>query len=208
MNSMTLYELLRSIQRRWLDFTVEKWARRALECRAERFSAIFKEWLPTTGSKILDIGGGWGFYGAAMEKLGYDVTVLDVIRPSFQKSPVLIYDGNRIPFDRNAFQGSMMVTMLHHVHEPEKLIREMTRVTEDFVIVVEDLYHHRIGFFWTVLRDMFYNAEWLGHPKQFKKHEEWIRIFEDRGWKLKRSEKIYSFLAGLRILNGVYLFQK
>ena len=61
------------------------------------------------------------------------LTVLDVVKPGFQKSPVVVYDGGRFPFSDKSFDVSLLVTMLHHVPDPESIIREAGRVTRKSV---------------------------------------------------------------------------
>lgn len=197
---------IRKFQRHLLDEVVRRTSVAPLEKRAEFFVQKFEPFLPPK-SRMLDIGGGWGFYANPLESRGHHLTVLDVVKPGFQKSPVVVYDGGRFPFEDKSFDVSMLVTMLHHVPDPAAIIAEAGRVTSKFLIVVEDLYHHALGRFWTVLRDRLYNFEFFGHPCQFRKKEEWIRFFEALGHPLVKAEEVYTHLAGLRILNGILVFE-
>lgn len=175
-----------------------------LEKRAEYFAGLFEKHLKPS-SRILDIGGGWGFYAEPLEKRGHDVTVLDVVKPALQRAPVVVYPGGKMPFEDGAFDASILVTMLHHTPDPEAILREAARVTRGPLIVVEDLYHHALGRVWTILRDQFYNFEFYGHPCNFKKREEWLAVFNRCGLKLRHDEQVYTWLAGLRILNGIFV---
>ena len=177
-----------------------------LDKRAEAFVQLFEKSLPAQ-SRILDIGGGWGFYADPLTRRGHQVTVLDVVKPGFQKAPVILYEGKRVPFGEKSFDVSLLITMLHHVSEPELLIQEAKRVTRKMLIVVEDIYHHPLGRWWTILRDQLYNFEFFGHPRQFKKREEWIALFKQLGFSLLEERKVYTWIAGLRILNGIFIFQ-
>ena len=177
-----------------------------LENRAEGFVQLFEKWL-TVPSRILDIGGGWGFYADPLMRRGHKTTVLDVVKPGFQKAPVVLYGGKRIPFPDKSFDASLLITMLHHVPEPEELIREAKRVTRNTLIVVEDIYNHALGRAWTIVRDQLYNFEFFGHPRQFKKGKEWITFFERMGFTLLEEKRVYTWIAGLRILNGVFVFK-
>ena len=197
---------IRKFQRCLLDETVRRTSVAALESRAEFFVDRFKTCLPAA-SRVLDIGGGWGFYSAPLERRGHHLTVLDVVKPALQKAPVIVYKGGRFPFPDKSFDVSLLVTMLHHVPEPEAVIREAGRVTRRFLIVIEDLYHHALGRFWTVLRDRLYNFEFFGHPCQFRKKEEWVALFGKLGYALVNEEEVYTRLAGLSILNGILVFE-
>ncbi len=204
--SHSFVKKIRKIQRYLLDQVVRRTSVAPLEARAEFFVNEFKEVLPAQ-SQVLDIGGGWGFYAGPIERRGHHLTVLDVVKPALQKAPVVVYDGGRFPFADKSFDVSLLVTMLHHVPEPEAIIREAGRVTRRFLIVVEDLYHHAFGRFWTGLRDRLYNFEFFGHPCQFRKKDEWVRLFAKLGHPLVSDREVYTRLAGMRILNGVFVFE-
>ena len=202
---MKLQSAVRKAQRQALDWIVENFPAVGLDRRAENFVSIFKEFVPPA-SRVLDIGGGWGFYAEPLKRSrGCDVTVLDVVEPRFRKAPVVLYSGGKFPFPDRSFDVSLLVTMLHHVPKPEAVLAEAKRVTRRAVIVVEDLYRTAAGRFWTVLRDRFYNLEFVGHPCQFRKKEEWFRCFRKLGLHLEFEKEIHTFLAGMRILNGVFV---
>ena len=197
---------IRKFQRHLLDEVVRRTSVKQLESRAEFFACRFEPFLPPA-SQVLDIGGGWGFYSEPLKRRGHHLTVLDVVKPGLQKSPVVVYDGGRFPFADKSFEVSLLVTMLHHVPDPTAIIREAGRVTRKFLVVVEDIYHHAFGRFWTVWRDRFYNFEFFGHPCQFRKKNEWIEMFRDLGLTVQRQQEVYTWMAGMRILNGLFILK-
>lgn len=197
---------IRDVQHRVLDGIVRAFPVIGLDRRAEYFTGLFEKYLPR-GSRVLDIGGGWGFYAGPLERRGHEVIVLDVRCPGYQLSPVVLYDGQRIPFADQSFDVSLLITTLHHVPAPEALIAETRRVTRSRLIVVEDLYHHSLGRYWTILRDQIYNFEFFGHPCNFKKREEWLYLFQQCGFSLLAEQQVYTWLLGMRILNGVFIFE-
>lgn len=202
---MSLATRIRKAQRSCLDWTVGRMPGLGLEQRAEGFVALFDNYL-LPKSKILDIGGGWGFYVEPLKRLrGSDVTVLDVVEPGFRKAPVVTYEGEQIPFPDRSFDVSLLITVLHHVESPEKVLAEARRVTRKFVIVVEDLYHHWAGRLWTVLRDSFYTFEFVGHPHNFRDKRGWRECFQKLGFGLEAEKEVYTSLLGIRILNGVFV---
>ena len=206
MNNSILTKI-RSIQRRILDWVVAHHPGLALDKRAEFFVKIFEKNLEP-GSRILDVGGGWGFYAEPLQRRGHRCVVLDVVEPAVQNAPVVVYSGDEpMPFPDQSFDASMLITVLHHVEDPEFMLQEITRVTRRHLIVVEDTYHHALGKFWTKTRDQLYNFEFFGHPGNFKKTDEWIEWFEQRGFKLADIESVYTWLSGLRILNTVFVFE-
>lgn len=198
---------IRNAQRRALDWTVRRFPGVGLDQRAENFVSIFKEFIPQA-ARVLDIGGGWGFYVDPLRRArDCKVTVLDVVDPGFKKAPVVVYGGEKIPFPDRSFDVSLLVTVLHHVPEPEKVLAEAKRVSRRFVIVVEDLYRTVLGRIWTVLRDTFYTLEFVGHPCQFRKKEEWSRCFRNLGYAVQSEREVYTSLLGIRILNGVFVLR-
>ena len=198
---------LQVFQRRILDGIVRHFAHGALEARAEKIVQLFEKLVPS-GSRILDLGGGWGFYAEPLTKRGHEHLVLDVVKPGYQKAPVVLYDGSRIPFPDASFDVTVLVTMLHHVPDPEALFKEVRRVTRRKVVVVEDLYHHRAGRFWTICRDRFLNVELINHPHQFRTDLGWRAFFKTSGFEVSSFKSFYTWLMGFRILNGIYILDK
>lgn len=199
---------IRDIQRNVLDWIVRNHPSLDLAGRAEDFVKLFEKHI-SPKSKVLDIGGGWGFYADPLRKRGHEPVVLDVVKPALQKAPVFLYHNtNRIPFPDSSFDVSMLITVMHHVEDLEALLKEARRVTRDKVIVVEDIYNHSLGRLWTKWRDQLYNIEFFGHPGNFKTKDEWIALFADSGFKLNSYEEVYTWLSGLRILNGIFIFEK
>ncbi len=202
---MDLEVSIRKVQRRCLDWTVSQFPGIGLDRRAEGFVDLFKDYIPTD-SRVLDIGGGWGFYVAPLKRVrNCDVTVLDVVKPAFHKAPVVTYEGERIPFPDRTFDVSLLITMLHHVPVPEKVLAEAKRVTRRFVIVVEDLYCHTAGRWWAILRDSLYNFEFVGHPRNFRDRERWLECFQKLGFRTEAEKEIHTSLLGMRILNGLFV---
>ena len=202
---MSVTSKIRKIQRQCLDWMVGGFPRINLEHRAEELVSLFGSSIPHR-SKVLDIGGGWGFYVDPLTRSrDCRVTVLDVTKPGFSKAPVVTYSGGEMPFPDKSFDVSLLITVLHHVKSPEKVLAEARRVTRRMVIVVEDLYRHWAGRIWTILRDSLFNLEFIGHPCQFRKKREWFECFQKLGFKLESEQEIYTFLLGLRILNGIFV---
>ncbi len=194
-------------QRRVLDGIVRHFAHGSLEDRAEKIVKFFEDQIPEK-SRVLDLGGGWGFYAEPLKRRGHESLVLDVVNPGYQKAPVLLYDGSRIPFPDGSFDVTILVTMLHHVPDPEALFREVRRVTRQKVVVVEDLYHHAAGRCWTICRDRILNVEFMSHPHQFRTDIGWREFFRGAGFKVSSFKSFYTWLVGLRILQGAYVLEK
>ena len=203
----TIKNSLQVFQRRILDGIVRYFAHGALEARAEKMVQLFENQIPAR-SRILDLGGGWGFYTEPLTKRGHEHLVLDVVSPGYQKASVVLYDGSRIPFPDQSFDVTVLVTMLHHVPDPEALFKEVQRVTRHKVVVVEDLYHHAAGRFWTICRDRLLNVEFMSHPHQFRTDGGWRGFFKASGSEVSSFKSFYTWLMGFRILNGIYVLER
>ena len=179
---------------------------RSLQKRGREVVSFFSDWFGNSGA-WLDVGGSWGFCAAELREKGFEAWVVDVVKPAVQAAPVIIYPGDRLPFEDASWDEVSMITMLHHVPDPKTLVREAARVSKRYVVLVEDLDGFG-GRFWTVLRDQIFNLEFVGHPKQFRKEEEWPIFFAEQGLKLVQFKKVITRLLGLKIENGFYLFEK
>lgn len=201
-----MHAKVRKWQRQLLDGAVRRWAIPELKSRAEFFVSLFEPYL-SDASQLLDLGGGWGFYQNPLARRGHETCVLDVVQPGIQQAPVTLYDGNNIPFADKCFDVTLFATVLHHIGDLEKVVQEARRVTRGYFIVIEDLYRHPMGRFWTILRDRIYNFEYVGHPCQFKSAPEWVSFFKRQQCELIEQKEVYTWLAGMRILNGLFIFK-
>lgn len=204
---MSLQTRIQKAQRHCLDWVVGHCPGVGLDRRAEGFVDLFKEFIPPA-AQVLDIGWGWGFYAEPLRRLrNCEVTVLDVVEPGFRKAPVVTYEGEKIPFPDRSFDVSLLMTVLHHVRSPEKVLAEARRVTRRFVVVAEDLYRHWAGRIWTILRDSLFTFEFVGHPRNFRRRQEWFQCFHRLGLKVEFEKEIYTSLLGIRILNGIFVLR-
>ena len=139
--------------------------------------------------KILDIGCGACNVAKRLVDSGFDVTALDIKNLSIHKDMTpIIYGGEKIPFDNDSFDVAFLITVLHHVKEPEKLLRETKRVSKR-IIIIEDVYESNFQKLLTYLMDSLINFEFIGHPHSNKSDKEWKKEFKKQGLKLLDSKK-------------------
>ncbi len=155
---------------------------------------IIKPYLPESGS-ILDLGSGNCLLTDKLEKEGLAVTPVDVKDLSVVEhiSPML-YDGAQLPFDCKSFRSTLLLTVLHHTEEPELVIHEAKRVTNELVIV-EDTYNNRFQKWMTQTLDFIVN---MGHSKMTymnKSENEWEALFARNGLNIsgKQTSRVLFF---------------
>ncbi len=160
--------------------------------------------------KIIDIGSGTGFLARIIsEKQSPRITLVDVrLNPLCKSLPVTIYDGKILPFPNNNFKTALLIAVLHHCHEPMKILDEAIRVSADKIIVMEDLFESRLEKWLTLLEDSIVNWEFRGHPHSNKLENEWLEIFHKKNLKLLNFEKFRLVCAGFPFRLGIFVLQK
>ncbi|KKR07715.1 MAG: Methyltransferase type 11 [Parcubacteria group bacterium GW2011_GWC2_39_14] len=144
---------------------------------------------------ILDIGAGTCNVYELLLNGGYKVTALDIQNLSFvDKLTPTIYDGKKMPYDDNTFDKSIILTVLHHTSEPEKILQEAKRVSKK-IVIIEDIYSNWFEKYATYFFDSLLNFEFVGHPYTNKSDEEWKEIFTKLGLKLIESKRKRSLLV-------------
>lgn len=144
---------------------------------------------------IVDIGCGMGHTAVLLQQKGYKVTGLDIVNSSFTKefTPIL-YDGQKMPFADKQFDVALLLMMLHHTPNPDKIINEAARVSRELVII-EDIYSNRLHKYATYFFDSLLNMEFRGHPHTNKTDNEWQKLFARQGMKVISVKYKWSYIV-------------
>ncbi len=94
---------------------------------------------------VLDVGAGTGNAIKLFHHSGFDVRgiepVAELIEVAFTKGvapeTIIQGEGQQLPFEDNSFDAVCEFGMLHHVQEPERVVKEMVRVARYMVIIVD-----------------------------------------------------------------------
>ncbi len=89
----------------------------------------------------LDIGGGDGQWARLLQKAGLKTVVVEPSEAMavFAKEndgtiDVIRADGRKLPFKTSVFGTSILIALLHHVEDPESVLREAQRVSKRSII--------------------------------------------------------------------------
>lgn len=204
---MKIYSLIATIQHEIQDSIIHTFSAINLRIRAEKFIQQFDHYL-SAHSTILDIGSGSGPSYVPLKKRGHEVILADVKHFNSCPFPVVLYDGKKLPFKNNSVDSCLLLTVLHHTQEPLAVIQEAMRVCRKNTIIVEGVYHTRLGEFLTKARDVFLNFEYFGHPFNFKSHHEWLNTFSKLGYNEVESRQIFLRFLGIPSFTGIYVLHK
>ena len=167
------------------------WAKRKAAVKWSRINSFF-----SAGEKVADVGSGNGALALQMKESNITVSTIDVADKSlFNEVRPTLFDGqdlkSAITEKPDAVQ---MITMLHHVQYPEKLLQRATSISNK-VVVMEDVHSSPLQELITHITDSIVNLEFIGHPHTNKTDEEWREIFSKLNLKVEefRSERFLFF---------------
>lgn len=137
---------------------------------------------------ILDIGSGGGLISYLLKQKGFNVTPLDITKGNYHPDvEPLVYNGKDMPFPEKSFDCGLLLTVLHHVENNEKLLMESARVCRK-VIIIEDIYDNKFLQFFTYLADSIINFLYAPCPHTNRTDAEWRRLFEENDFQLMSAE--------------------
>lgn len=140
--------------------------------------------------RVLDVGAGNCVLCQQLRLRGVDVTPLDLANLSFVEAiePV-VYDGKTLPFDDDRFDVALIITVLHHTHDPDRVLAEVARVARR-IVIVEEIYESRFEKHFTYAIDSLFNLEFFGHPRSNRTDAGWKAAFSRLG--LEVSDATYT----------------
>jgi ubiquinone/menaquinone biosynthesis C-methylase UbiE len=142
---------------------------------------------------VLDIGTGTGNVAELLRERGWDVIAVDVEDLSFVGSVApLIYDGDRLPFEADAFDATLLSTVLHHADDAGRLLREAQRVSGR-VIVVEDVHRSRLHRAVCSLLDRLLTLDLAGGWLGYRSDDQWRALFQRTGLRVAGVRRASSF---------------
>jgi len=135
-------------------------------------------------SSVLDVGAGNCVLLNELRKRNYRVIGLDIDNLSLLENvhPV-IYAGGRLPFGDRCFDVTLLITVLHHIPQPEATLAEARRVSGR-IVVMEEIYSNALEKHLTHFVDSVFNCEFRGHPHSNKTDAGWRAVFKQLGLRI------------------------
>lgn len=158
-------------------------ARLAYRRRVQVLSDAIAQLVPVK-SAVLDVGCGDGLIASLIRIRRADVTIegADVMLRPLVHIQVTEFDGNTLPWSDGAFDGSLLIDVLHHAANAPQLLSEAKRVSRSFVIVKDHIAGGRLDRVVLRLMDWVGNApHGIGLTYRYFTEEEWIEMFGRAG---------------------------
>jgi ubiquinone/menaquinone biosynthesis C-methylase UbiE len=123
------------------------------------------------------------------------LTAVDTIDSNLSSLPVIIYNGDRLPFGDRSFDATMVAYVLHHCTDIKAVLKEIKRVSARKIIIMEEVYESGIAEKKLHLHDFgnrFLSTS-MRIPCNFLKIEQWHALFADLGLHVVKCTRIYQY---------------
>jgi SAM-dependent methyltransferase len=146
--------------------------------RRDRLVDAIDAYVPSSAS-VLDIGCGNGEVGRRLTTVDREVYGLETQERAQCSIPLTVYDGSRLPFADDSFEWAIVIDVLHHSADPDRVIAEARRVARAGV-VVKDHYAETAGQrFRLGVMDWVGNRQFgVGRDGHYLTRAEWARLWE------------------------------
>ncbi|NOK63702.1 MAG: hypothetical protein GFH27_549379n45 [Chloroflexi bacterium AL-W] len=117
--------------------------------RAGQLVQWISSYLPQRGV-VVDIGAGTGHTVQALRQLhpDLDTVEVDVVNIRVVHGNAVLFDGHRLPFSDGQFSAAIMIFVLQYCNQPQALLRNIHRVADGPVLLIQSTYSGRLGYGW------------------------------------------------------------
>ena len=170
---------------------------------ARRKLALTEPWL-SREDRLLEIGSGPGSVLIEFRRAGLQVDALDVADSSYEpRLKPTLYDGQTMPYTDGAYDTALLLTVLHHVPDPDAILAEAALIARR-LIIIEDVYDSAWQRKYTKIADSITNLEFFGHPHSNRSDTEWRETFARLRLPLLHGE-VHRFAGAFR--QAVYVLE-
>src|SRR5262245_5718472 len=92
-------------------------------------------------ASVADVGCGDGRLAAMLQERRPDLKIegIDVLKRPRTWIPVRQFDGRALPYEAGEVDVVMLVDVVHHVEQPEQLLREAVRIAKACIVIKDHL---------------------------------------------------------------------
>lgn len=149
--------------------------------RLERLVRRLEGFIPRNSS-VADVGCGDGQLTAMLQWCRPDLKIegIDVLKRSRTWIPVRQFDGRTLPYESGEMDVVMLVDVLHHVEQPEQLLREAVRVAQGSVVIKDHLSDRWLAEPTLRFMDRIGNARYgVALPGHYWQLKRWKQAFDE-----------------------------
>lgn len=173
---------------RALEVVHEHWG---VDRRARALARHVARLLPAV-RRVLDVGVGSGKVARLVQQARPECKIVgvDVLLPSRPLVATALFDSVRLPFRDASFDAAMVVDVLHHVADPQALLREVVRVSPAAILVKDHLKEGVAARVTLAFMDRVGNRRFgVASPGNYLDRREWLELFQDTGLTIRSWEE-------------------
>ena len=177
-----------------------------MEHRADYMTKRILPFIENTKT-VIDVGSGNCFIAKRLIHGGKKVTSVDIKDQSLEPSvQVTVFDGKTLPFGNKSFDVGLLLTVMHHTPSPEKIFREVARVSRE-ILVIETSYRNIFEKFFIVLFDSLLNGQLKFYWNSYRSDSDWKNFFHKEGYTVVKTEQ-YIDMQGAPYFHPLYYVKK
>jgi SAM-dependent methyltransferase len=167
--------------------------------------------------KIIDFGAGNGGVAQKVhDRYGLDVEAIDVadFRSRDITVPFLRFENGNVPVNDGYYAAAILITVMHHEANNERILRELTRIVRNKLVVIEtspidsSLREWQRTFANDVLWNRFFNYANIPVPGTYESAEGWINRFARHGWEVSHNEPLEYDQATAKVFHHLLVFRR
>lgn len=141
------------------------------------------------GRRILSIGCGNGSIESRLAAaVGVPIQGAEVTRYPQPHIATTVYDGGQLPFPRKSFDTTLLVYMLHHTKDPERILADAARVTRGSILILDHTFTNGVSRMLLSAYDGLVNLPYrMPLPFSFKDVPAWMDIFRRQGLRVEHA---------------------